>query len=141
MLVPATLGDDAAGDGDMLVPKLVDFGIVKLQEGVDVATLTDRGTLIGSPEYMSPEQGQRAQVPPQILLPARDDADGHRLVCVCALRLHDDAASDAGLAELVGHSAERGLVGDHADHCVRSRGQVPWTRLATRMKQVRGKDA
>jgi len=57
MLVPATLGD-AAGDGDMLVPKLVDFGIVKLQEGVDVATLTDRGTLIGSPEYMSPEQAR-----------------------------------------------------------------------------------
>jgi len=90
---------------------------------------------------MSPEQGQRAQVPPQILLSAGDDADGHRLVRVRALRLHDDAAGDAGLAELVSHGAERGLVGDHADHRVRPWGQVPWARLAARMQQVRGEDA
>lgn len=80
-------------------------------------------------------------MPPQILLPAGDDADGHRLLGMRALGLHDDAASDAGLAELVGHGAERGLIGDHADHRVRSWGQVPWTRLAARVEQVRGEDA
>src|SRR6185437_2465948 len=48
MLVP--------GEGDQLVPKLVDFGIVKLQ-GAE-ATLTDKGTLLGSPAYMSPEQAR-----------------------------------------------------------------------------------
>ncbi len=60
VLVPVTVGDTPTplGDAEMLVPKLVDFGIVKLQASPDVATLTDRGTLIGSAEYMSPEQAR-----------------------------------------------------------------------------------
>ena len=40
-------------------PKLLDFGIVKLsdEDGVD-ARLTEAGTVLGSPAYMSPEQAR-----------------------------------------------------------------------------------
>ncbi|AUX46673.1 uncharacterized protein SOCE26_081800 [Sorangium cellulosum] len=37
------------------VPKIVDFGIAKLSSGMNPA-ITQRGMIVGSPEYMSPEQ-------------------------------------------------------------------------------------
>jgi serine/threonine protein kinase len=47
-------------DGGGVQPKLLDFGIAKLRgEGNFTATkLTQAGTLIGSPDYMSPEQAR-----------------------------------------------------------------------------------
>jgi serine/threonine-protein kinase len=42
-------------DGEEQQPKLLDFGIAKLTSGAP-SHMTASGTLIGSPEYMSPEQ-------------------------------------------------------------------------------------
>lgn len=47
---PANILFDAYG-----VPKLADFGIVKLMEGEEGHTLTATGAVIGTPAYMAPE--------------------------------------------------------------------------------------
>ncbi|HEY2405954.1 MAG TPA: serine/threonine-protein kinase [Polyangiaceae bacterium] len=48
-----------AAEGDQLQPKLVDFGIVKLAgEQVVDTHLTQPGSVLGSPEYLSPEQAR-----------------------------------------------------------------------------------
>jgi serine/threonine-protein kinase len=39
-------------------PKIVDFGIAKVDQGVAARTLTRQGTVLGSPGYMSPEQAR-----------------------------------------------------------------------------------
>jgi serine/threonine-protein kinase len=39
-------------------PKLVDFGIAKAQEREQNTHLTERGVVVGSPDYMSPEQAR-----------------------------------------------------------------------------------
>ncbi len=46
------------------IPKVIDFGVAKaVQTGLDGATLlTQMGQLIGTPEYMSPEQAESRQV-------------------------------------------------------------------------------
>jgi serine/threonine-protein kinase len=43
-------------DGGAPVIKVLDFGIARLVETESAARLTMRGTLLGTPEYMSPEQ-------------------------------------------------------------------------------------
>jgi serine/threonine protein kinase len=43
-------------DGERLQPKLLDFGIAKLEYAALLSRLTDKGTVLGSPNYMSPEQ-------------------------------------------------------------------------------------
>jgi hypothetical protein len=48
-------------DGDQFQPKLVDFGIAKLDRS-KASRLTRTGALIGSPTYMSPEQGRGDEV-------------------------------------------------------------------------------
>jgi eukaryotic-like serine/threonine-protein kinase len=45
-------------DAGELQPKLVDFGIVKLPEREGNSQLTQIGSVLGSPEYMSPEQAR-----------------------------------------------------------------------------------
>jgi eukaryotic-like serine/threonine-protein kinase len=46
---------DAAAAGEPVV-KVVDFGMARLLETESASRLTMRGTLLGTPEYMSPEQ-------------------------------------------------------------------------------------
>jgi len=45
-------------DGNSLQPKLVDFGIAKFEERHIDTHLTERGVVVGSPDYMSPEQAR-----------------------------------------------------------------------------------
>ena len=46
-------------ENDQIQPKLLDFGIAKLTNaGVPEAPLTQAGTVLGSPDYMSPEQAR-----------------------------------------------------------------------------------
>jgi serine/threonine-protein kinase len=46
-------------DGERLQPKLLDFGIAKLTgPALPAGSLTDTGVLLGSPDYMSPEQAR-----------------------------------------------------------------------------------
>ncbi len=48
----------ALDDEGQLRPKLVDFGIVKQLQPRDDSQLTQGGAVLGSPEYMSPEQAR-----------------------------------------------------------------------------------
>ena len=48
-------------DEDRLQPKIVDFGIAKIDRGKNVK-LTQKGTVIGSPGYMSPEQARGDEI-------------------------------------------------------------------------------
>ncbi len=41
-----------------LQPKLVDFGVVKLEQTAEQSKLTNAGMVVGSPAYMSPEQAR-----------------------------------------------------------------------------------
>ncbi len=54
-----------AEEEGVLVPKLIDFGVAKLLEVDDDAHNTRDGALIGTPEYMSPEQCRGRKVDPR----------------------------------------------------------------------------
>lgn len=43
-------------------PLLADFGIAKVLEGETIAPLTETGMMVGTPEYMAPEQAQGAPI-------------------------------------------------------------------------------
>jgi serine/threonine protein kinase len=49
-------------EGDVLQPKLLDFGIAKLTDTAAAIRLTASGTALGSPSYMSPEQARGDEV-------------------------------------------------------------------------------
>ena len=68
----------ARGEGDAKHPKLLDFGIVKFSQPRGGRVLTEVGMLMGSPEYMSPEQAQ-----------GLSDIDGQTDVWSCAVVLYE----------------------------------------------------
>jgi serine/threonine-protein kinase len=47
-----------SGEAGAVIPKVVDFGIAKLWREEALAGLTQPGTILGSPEYMAPEQAR-----------------------------------------------------------------------------------
>lgn len=51
-----------SGDGNAPVPKIIDFGIAKAirQPLIEQIAITERGQMLGTPEYMSPEQADMA---------------------------------------------------------------------------------
>ena len=68
----------ARGEGDARHPKLLDFGIVKFSQPRGGRVLTEVGMLMGSPEYMSPEQAQGLA-----------EIDGQTDVWSCAVVLYE----------------------------------------------------
>ena len=68
----------ARGEGDVKHPKLLDFGIVKFSQPRGGRVLTEVGMLMGSPEYMSPEQAQGIA-----------EIDGQTDVWSCAVVLYE----------------------------------------------------
>lgn len=50
-------------DGERIVPKVIDFGIAKAlsQPLTDRTLVTEQGQMVGTPEYMSPEQAEMTQ--------------------------------------------------------------------------------
>lgn len=52
----------ARTEDDRMTPKIVDFGIAKLEGDISAKRLTQTGELLGSPVYMSPEQARGEDV-------------------------------------------------------------------------------
>lgn len=55
-LKPSNVLIDFAGDSRNITPQITDFGMARLED--DVAERTRTGTILGTPEYMSPEQSR-----------------------------------------------------------------------------------
>ncbi len=71
----------ARGDDGATVPKLIDFGISKVAAETDGEPLTMDGALLGTPDYMSPEQAR-----------GRPDLDGRSDVWSLAVVLYEALA-------------------------------------------------
>jgi len=52
-------------EGAMETVKVLDFGIAKLRAASDKANLTQKGIILGTPYYMSPEQGRGEELDPR----------------------------------------------------------------------------
>lgn len=107
---PANLFLARQKDGEILV-KILDFGVAKMLRGAtsewSFSTLTDSGTLIGSPLYMSPEQLRSTDEPD-----GRTDVWGIGSALYCALAgraPHADKKSFVTLVNAICNQAPKPL--------------------------------
>lgn len=91
--------------GDTVQPKLLDFGIAKVTSTAAVggATITNTGTVLGSPEYMSPEQAM-----------GRSDIDHRCDVWSFCVVLYEAVAGHTPFADSTTQAILRAVVQDEA---------------------------
>jgi serine/threonine-protein kinase len=91
--------------GDTLQPKLLDFGIAKITSTAAAggATITNTGTVLGSPEYMSPEQAL-----------GRSDIDQRSDVWSFCVVLYEALAGRTPFADTTTQAILRAVVQDEA---------------------------
>src|SRR5579859_3955415 len=67
-----------ARKGDLVIPKILDFGISKIVTSAHDIRMTRTGAVLGSPAYMSPEQAR-----------GRSDIDGRADIWACGIILYE----------------------------------------------------
>ncbi len=136
-------------DDDQSFAKILDFGISKVQRqgGVPVHTLTRRGTVLGTPFYMSPEQ---AQALPDIdgrtdlwsvgailyeCLTGRPPYTGTSyeqvIVNICMHDAEDVRAHNPAVSEAIARVISRALARDRGDRFATAREVLEALKVAT----------
>jgi serine/threonine protein kinase len=94
------LTGDTSGDASQCIAKIVDFGLAKLIDSEAQQKLTATGSLLGTPNYMSPEQCQGGTLSPS--------SDIYSLACVMHQCLSGDIPfeTDTPMATIFRHGTE-----------------------------------